>query len=269
MVPVTGLFLWTRLGPLSWGHLAITTPDSKVHGAKMRPIWGRQDPGGPHVGPMNFAIWDNACKQTHKNIGQCIIWSHKEWQCSQSKTKHNKTYDCRAFVLVDFAYVLLDHFKVTRLRFIMFECGLVLADLPISCRVTLKPLWQIWDRLHQSKTIDDISAIKQRNPKSYVYFMGYTVHILKVTLFMPLEAHVYVYVYIYIYVYVYVYVYVYTGAVKNIMAECILPAAVVGICQFRVELKVSHGNIQRWKPKAIDRCDVSMCEIIASSILYD
>ena len=22
------------------------------------PIWGRQDPGGPHVGPMNFAIWD-------------------------------------------------------------------------------------------------------------------------------------------------------------------------------------------------------------------
>ena len=21
-------------------------------------IWGRQDPGGPHVGPMNFAIWN-------------------------------------------------------------------------------------------------------------------------------------------------------------------------------------------------------------------
>ena len=31
--------------------------DSKVHGANMGPIWGRQDPGGPHVGPMNFAIW--------------------------------------------------------------------------------------------------------------------------------------------------------------------------------------------------------------------
>ena len=31
-------------------------PDSKVHGAKMGPIWGRQDPGGPHVGPMNLAI---------------------------------------------------------------------------------------------------------------------------------------------------------------------------------------------------------------------
>ena len=23
----------------------------------MGPIWGRQDPDGPHVGPMNFAIW--------------------------------------------------------------------------------------------------------------------------------------------------------------------------------------------------------------------
>ena len=32
--------------------------DSKVHGANMGPIWGRQGPGGPHVAPMNFAIWD-------------------------------------------------------------------------------------------------------------------------------------------------------------------------------------------------------------------
>ena len=31
-------------------------PDSKVHGANMGSIWGRQDPGGPPVGPMNFAI---------------------------------------------------------------------------------------------------------------------------------------------------------------------------------------------------------------------
>ena len=32
-------------------------PGSKVHGANMGPIWGQHDPGGPHVGPMNFAIW--------------------------------------------------------------------------------------------------------------------------------------------------------------------------------------------------------------------
>ena len=30
---------------------------SKVHMANMGAIWGREDPGGPHVGPMNFAIW--------------------------------------------------------------------------------------------------------------------------------------------------------------------------------------------------------------------
>ena len=35
----------------------VSYPDNKVHGANMGPIWGRQDQGGPHVGPMNFAIW--------------------------------------------------------------------------------------------------------------------------------------------------------------------------------------------------------------------
>ena len=56
--------------------LSVTTviafPDSKIHGANMGPIWGRQDPDESHVGPMNFAIWvatwlntwNRACHQT-------------------------------------------------------------------------------------------------------------------------------------------------------------------------------------------------------------
>ena len=32
-------------------------PESTFHGAKMGPSWDRQDPVGPHVGPMNFDIW--------------------------------------------------------------------------------------------------------------------------------------------------------------------------------------------------------------------
>ena len=32
-------------------------PDSKVHGANMGPTWVLSSPGGPHVGPMNLAIW--------------------------------------------------------------------------------------------------------------------------------------------------------------------------------------------------------------------
>ena len=39
--------------------LSIHITDSKVRGATMGPIWGRQDPGGPRVGPMNFVIWDD------------------------------------------------------------------------------------------------------------------------------------------------------------------------------------------------------------------
>ena len=35
-------------------------PESKVHGANVGPTWGRQDPGGPHVGHMNFVISDMA-----------------------------------------------------------------------------------------------------------------------------------------------------------------------------------------------------------------
>ena len=35
----------------------INSPNSKVQGAYMGTNWGRQDPGGPHVGPMILAIW--------------------------------------------------------------------------------------------------------------------------------------------------------------------------------------------------------------------
>ena len=34
------------------------SPDSKFHGANMGPTWVPSSPGGPHVGPMNLAIWE-------------------------------------------------------------------------------------------------------------------------------------------------------------------------------------------------------------------
>ena len=34
-------------------------PDSKVDGANMGSTWGRQNPGGPHVGHVDLAIWDS------------------------------------------------------------------------------------------------------------------------------------------------------------------------------------------------------------------
>ena len=45
--------LATRYSPA----LFCNFPESKGHGANMGPTWGRQDPGGPHVGHVNLAIW--------------------------------------------------------------------------------------------------------------------------------------------------------------------------------------------------------------------
>ena len=46
-------------------YLWITaTPDSKAHGANMGPTWVLSSPGGPHVGPMNFAIRDGPLLET-------------------------------------------------------------------------------------------------------------------------------------------------------------------------------------------------------------
>ena len=42
----------------------------------MGPIWGRQDPGGPHVGPNNFAIWDSICDWNIIVIIISIIFNH-------------------------------------------------------------------------------------------------------------------------------------------------------------------------------------------------
>ena len=48
-------------------------PDNKVYGATMGPIWGRQDPGGPHVGAMIFAIWVSTGNGLLPNCRQAII----------------------------------------------------------------------------------------------------------------------------------------------------------------------------------------------------
>ena len=41
----------------------------------MGPIWGRQDPGGPHVAPMNFVIWTSSLEiaQLEEKEGKIIL----------------------------------------------------------------------------------------------------------------------------------------------------------------------------------------------------
>ena len=67
-------------------------PDNKVHGAIMGPTWVLSAPDGPHVGPMNLAIWDGTsivgsgmtvnmtCPVGHQTAWltrQCANWSSK------------------------------------------------------------------------------------------------------------------------------------------------------------------------------------------------
>ena len=46
-------------------------PDSKVHGANMGPTWVLLAPGGPHVGPMNLAIWVRIGLDVHFQRAGC------------------------------------------------------------------------------------------------------------------------------------------------------------------------------------------------------
>ena len=67
-----------KLSSAKWQQFSfsLSFPDSKVHGANMGPIWGRQDPGGSHVGPMNFTIW--VVNWTHCHAALYTLYTCKE-----------------------------------------------------------------------------------------------------------------------------------------------------------------------------------------------
>ena len=49
---------------------------ARFMGANMGPIWGRQDPGGPHVGLMNLAIWvyfDGLVQERHNSSALAMV----------------------------------------------------------------------------------------------------------------------------------------------------------------------------------------------------
>ena len=50
-------------------------PDSKVCGTNMVPVRGRQDPGGPHVGLLNLAIWVVLTSIQHLFVRCNILYS--------------------------------------------------------------------------------------------------------------------------------------------------------------------------------------------------
>ena len=73
-----------------------TIPDSKVHGAYMGPTWGRQDPGGPHVGPMNLATRDCATDSPRDTrFALCSSLSASRPQCQSGTTRSFAMHNCK------------------------------------------------------------------------------------------------------------------------------------------------------------------------------
>ena len=80
--------------------------DSKVHGANMGPIWGRQDPDGPHLGPMNFALWDGIPSNWHSLDIICrrsmnqntllskLYWTIRNWLRLRCKSQNSLKPPC-------------------------------------------------------------------------------------------------------------------------------------------------------------------------------
>ena len=70
-------------------------PNSKVHGANMGSTCVLSTPGGPHVGPMNLAIWEDPIEPTSSQpvnvtnvhcsyiIEQLIYWPTGHMQLSR------------------------------------------------------------------------------------------------------------------------------------------------------------------------------------------
>ena len=86
-------------------------PDSQVHGANMGPIWGRQDPGGPHVGPMKLAIW-------HDLHIPCQLTKY----CAMKIFVYIFVYTCKELVFGIHADLLIQnvhHYLNCRLIFVM------------------------------------------------------------------------------------------------------------------------------------------------------
>ena len=55
----------------------------------MGSIWGRQDPGGPHVGPMNFAIWLNIQLRKIYDFDINMAAKHSSFFLVSLKATHN------------------------------------------------------------------------------------------------------------------------------------------------------------------------------------
>ena len=66
-------------------------PDSKIHVANMERTLGQQDQGGPHVGHMNFVIWDIMLMEQKTDSVRTELGRNK-WWASVCRYVHFNSY---------------------------------------------------------------------------------------------------------------------------------------------------------------------------------
>ena len=122
-------------------------PDSKVYGANIGPTWGRQDPGGPHVGPMNFAIWGKYCPTfdivaSYLPIGNVyeFVRSSGRRCCNFTKPVSVFMTQCISYKFVVFAFYLViigcDNGEVV--------CILILQGYFTGTVAIMQLWWSLW-----------------------------------------------------------------------------------------------------------------------------
>ena len=79
-------------------------PDGMIYGANMGPNWGRQDPSGPHVGPMNHAICGSHI---------CISWFYQDAECATNMGQGRWDIINRGWNITMFALEIEFHQTVT------------------------------------------------------------------------------------------------------------------------------------------------------------
>ena len=114
-------------------------PDSKVQGANMGRIWGRQDQDGPHIGPMNFTVW----KVTH------ALWNYVTGAGVIKRFPDNKVHGANVGPRWDRQGLGGPH--VGHMNFVIW-----VVHVPIKWR------WNIWMNTwwyHQMKTFSALQAL--------------------------------------------------------------------------------------------------------------
>ena len=95
-------------GPMGLVYQCIYAPDSKVHGAYMGPTWGRQDPGGLHVGPMNLAIRGVTWPQWVEEVAQRPLTKVVFWLTSSSYLYLISSYSVATITKINNSYFIAD-----------------------------------------------------------------------------------------------------------------------------------------------------------------